>query len=101
LLKITSFRHRQIAQHSAATPTQIKPFMFLGWLWSQVPNKWLIDLGWLRLVAKKIKYQIVLAKVQSRNRCLIFSFLLQLTHFWLPFPIFPSQIVFSENYSPL
>jgi hypothetical protein len=85
LSKITSFRHRQIAQHSAATPTQIKPFKFLGWLLSQEPSKWLMDLGWFRLVAKKIICQIVLAKGQSRNRCWIFSFLLQLTHFWLPF----------------
>jgi hypothetical protein len=92
LLKITSFRHRQIAQQSAATPTQIIPFMILGWLLSQVPNKWLIDLGWLRFVAKKIMCQIVLAKGQSRNRCWIFSFLLQLTHFWLPFQFFLARL---------
>jgi hypothetical protein len=92
LLKITSFRHRQISQHSAATPTEIKPFMVLGWLLSQVPNKWLTDLCCLRFVAKKIMCQIVLAKGQWRNKCWIFSFLLQLTHFWLPFQFFLARL---------
>jgi hypothetical protein len=92
LLNITSFRHRQIGQHSAATPTQIKPFMVLGWLLSQVPNKWLTDLGCLRFVAKKIMCQIVLAKGQWRNKCWIFSFMIQLTHFWLPFQFFLARL---------
>jgi hypothetical protein len=87
-LKITSFRQRQIAQHNAAVPTQIKPFIFLCWLFSHVPNIWPIDPGWFRLVAKKIILQILLAKGQSRNRCWIFSFLLQLIHCWLPFQFF-------------
>jgi hypothetical protein len=69
--KITSFRQRQIAQHNAAVPTQIKPFIFLCWLFSHVPNIWPIDPGWFRLVAKKTILQIVLAKGQSSLNILI------------------------------
>jgi hypothetical protein len=61
-LKITSFRQRQIAQHNAVVPTQIKPFIFLCWLFRHVPNIWPIDPGWFRLVEKKTILQIVLAK---------------------------------------
>jgi hypothetical protein len=38
----------------------------------------LIGLGWFRLVAKRMIFQIVLVKGQSRKRCWIVSFLLQL-----------------------
>ena len=51
LLKIISLRHLQIAQHTAATPTQMKFLIFLDWLDSQELNIWLIDLGGVKPVA--------------------------------------------------
>jgi len=53
---------------------------------------WLIDQGWVKLVAKKISLQIILVKGQSRNRCWIVSFPLQQIHFWLPFQFFLARL---------
>jgi hypothetical protein len=65
-----------MAQHMAANPTQITSLSFLFRLRSHVPNMWLIDLGGVKLVAKKIILQIILVKGQSMNKCWIVSFLL-------------------------
>jgi hypothetical protein len=81
-----------MAQHMAATPTQITPLSLLCWLWSQVPNIWLIDHSWVKFVAKKIILQIALVKGQSMNKCWIVSFILQQIHFWLPFPFFLARL---------
>ena len=61
LLKIISLRHLQIAQQTAATPTQMIFLIFLDWLDSQELNIWRIDLGGVKPVAKKIILQTNLA----------------------------------------
>ena len=49
-VKIKSFRHLQIAQHTTATPTQMTLLIFLDWLDSQELNIWLIDLSGVKPV---------------------------------------------------
>ena len=78
----------QIAQHRAATPTQIKSLILVFWLESQEPNKCLMDLGWVRPVARYTILQTILAKWQSRNKCWIDSSKLHPTHFLAAFHIF-------------
>ena len=61
LSKTISFRHRQMAQQKAATPTQIKFLISFDWLENQLPNIWLIDLGGDNPVAMWMILQTILA----------------------------------------
>ena len=90
-----SFRLRQIAQQTAATPTQIYCLILICWLESQKLNIWLIDLGGVKPVAKKDNppnHPRIMAVQEEMIDSLI---TITSTIFLTSYPIFPSEVIFS------